>query len=259
MQNAITLTVDGLTLRGMEHLPDGLGDGKAPAVILYHGFTGTMLEPHRLFLKISRALTNLGFACFRFDFSGSGESDGDFEEMTVSREIREASAIMDFVKLHPSVDAHRVNILGLSLGGFIAGALSGDRKEEVSQLVLLAPAGNMRDLILGGAQAAGMRATDEFHDLGGNRIGKPFVMDLMGLDGFQRARPYQGPVLLIHGTDDPTVPVAVSHRYQAEVYAGRAKMHLLEGADHTFNSHLWESEVISTLCDFLSPHIHTNG
>src|ERR1700737_4360766 len=87
MQRAIELVYNGMTLRGMEHIPHASSNEKLPAVILFHGFTGNKLEPHRLFLKISRALEQLGFACFRFDFLGSGESDGNFEVFPVPKKL----------------------------------------------------------------------------------------------------------------------------------------------------------------------------
>ena len=49
MQKPIELVVKGKTLRGMYHYPDG--EGIYPTVILFHGFTGDKLEPHRSLLK----------------------------------------------------------------------------------------------------------------------------------------------------------------------------------------------------------------
>ncbi|MCL6627130.1 MAG: hypothetical protein K6T68_11175, partial [Alicyclobacillus shizuokensis] len=55
MQRAVELVSHGATLRGMEHIPDQAAE-TYPAVLLFHGFTGNRLEPHRMFLKISRML-----------------------------------------------------------------------------------------------------------------------------------------------------------------------------------------------------------
>ena len=45
MQKAIELVSQGLTLRGMLHMPDN-ASGKVPAAIIFHGFTGNKMEPH---------------------------------------------------------------------------------------------------------------------------------------------------------------------------------------------------------------------
>src|SRR5690554_6935674 len=138
MQKAIELTVKGKTLRGMYHRPDQ--EGKYPTVILFHGFTGDKLEPHRIFLKLSRRLAAGRTAMLRFDFSGSGESDGDFEEMTFSSEVREAEAIVDYAQSLPTTDGENLGVVGLSLGGAVAATLAGRRPEALRALVLWAAA-----------------------------------------------------------------------------------------------------------------------
>ncbi|WAH37665.1 alpha/beta hydrolase family protein [Alicyclobacillus dauci] len=252
MQRAITLTVEGLTLRGMEHVPERATESPVPAVILFHGYTGTKLEPHRSFLKISRALETKGIASFRFDFAGSGESDGDFENMTASSEIRDAKAILQMVKRDPRIESDKVTLLGLSMGGFVAGITAGDLPNDVDKLILLAPAGNFRDLVQYKMSQAGIRSDDQIFDDGGNLVGRGLYEDVIQIDGFGRAKPFRGPVLLIHGTKDEAVPYSVSEKYASDVYGDRAILRLIDGADHTFNSHAWESQVIAHILDFMT-------
>jgi uncharacterized protein len=250
MQKAITLVHQGMTLRGMEHIPVHAKE-PVPAVILFHGFTGTKLEPHRLFLKISRALEEKGVASFRFDFLGSGESDGNFEEMTASKEIAEANTILNFVKKDPRIDPNQVSLLGLSMGGLVASVLAGDRPDDIRRLALLAPAGNMYEIIKDTAEACLANPGLKVVDYNGNLVGREFAEDLKTLDVFERARHYEGEVLLIHGTKDPTVHYEVSSQYQDRSYGDRAKIHFIAEADHTFNRYEWETEVISTICSFI--------
>lgn len=251
MQKAIELTCNGFVLRGMAHIPERASDEKLPAVILFHGFTGNKLEPHRMFVKISRALEKLGFAVFRYDFSGSGESDGDFEQMTVSGEIAEAHAILDAVQNDPRVDATQISLIGLSMGGLVASVLAGDRPQDVHKLVLMAAAGNMYDIIKDTVDAYLAYPDLQVVDHDGNLVGRAFAEDLKTLDVFTRAKSYDGDVLLIHGTKDDTVPYDVSLKYQELSYGGRAKLHSIEDADHTFNRYEWETEVIDSICQFI--------
>ncbi|TCP52778.1 hypothetical protein EV586_10721 [Tumebacillus sp. BK434] len=251
MQKAIELEYDGQILRGMEHVPEPNEGGRLPAVILYHGFTGDKLEPHRMFLKICRALEAMGIACFRFDFLGSGESDGNFEAMTVSGEIAEAGAILDMVKQDPRIDPERVTLLGMSMGGLVASVLAGERAQDVHKLVLLCPAGEMYLLVKDLIDSVLAVPDLQVYDYNGDLIGRAFAEDLKTLQVLERAKGYKGDVMLIHGTKDPTVPYQVSLAYQAQSYEGRAQVHLIEDADHTFNKTSWEREVIGKICDFL--------
>jgi pimeloyl-ACP methyl ester carboxylesterase len=248
-QQAVTIRHNGMALRGMEHIPQGK---KLPAVILYHGFTGTKLEPHRIFLKISRALEEKGIASFRFDFLGSGESDGNFEEMTVLNELAEARTIFDYVKGHPKIDENSISLLGLSMGGLVASLLAGELKEEIEKLILMAPAGTMGRLAEEYSGSAPYIPDLDAYDLGGNVVGRNFVEELSTIDVWKKAAEYQKKVLLIHGTNDETVPFEVSSLYITNCYQDNAIFHPIEGAGHTFNSYQWEQEVIGLVGDFMT-------
>lgn len=249
MQKASAILHNGKVLRGMEHLPDR---NQCPAVILLHGFTGTKLEPHRFFLKMSKELERYGIAVFRFDFLGSGESDGDFEEMTVLNELAEAKSILKYVLEHPTVDSDRVSILGFSMGGLVASLLAGEMPETVEKLVLLAPAGNMEDKAESIVEHACFIEEKNAFDLGGNLIGRNFIDELKTIKVYERAANYGKDVLLVHGTEDLSVPFEESMEYIEESYGERARLVSIHGADHTFNSYHWEKQVIEAVCAFLT-------
>ncbi|MDQ0191115.1 alpha/beta hydrolase [Alicyclobacillus cycloheptanicus] len=258
MQKAVELQHQGLTLRGMLHVPED-GQGPWPAVIIYHGFTADKLGPHQMFVKLSRVLANIGVAVVRFDFSGSGESDGLFQDITVTREVAEANAMLDFAAGLAEVDAARITLVGHSVGGLVASIVAASRPADVRRLVLIAPAGNLREFVFTMARQVGVGGPGgidpqaDVFDLEGNLVGRSFALDLLTLDAYERAKSYTGDVLLVHGTDDATVPLAVSESYQEKVYGGRAQTRFIEGANHTFSKHVWEQALIDTICDFVRP------
>src|SRR5690606_22833722 len=94
-----------------------------------------------IFLKLSRRLSAEGLAVVRFDFSGSGESDGDFEEMTFGGEVLEAQEILKFIRFLPTTDPERVGLVGFSMGGAVASILAGTNPTAVKALVLWSAAG----------------------------------------------------------------------------------------------------------------------
>jgi uncharacterized protein len=250
VQQDVSIEVQGITLRGTVHMPDER-TGDVPAVILFHGFTSHRLEAHRLFVKVSRFLESQGVASFRFDFAGSGESDGSFSEMTVTSELRDASAILDFVKAYPHINASRITLCGLSLGGMVATLLAKDRPHDINQLILIAPAGNFKQIIEEMMQAYHGIEHSEVFDYGGHPVGRSFAEEILQLNPFERAKGFTGQVLLIHGTQDARVPVSVSERYLADTYEGRGRLILVEDANHTFDSLKWEEELIQSIFHFI--------
>lgn len=82
-------------------------------VILCHGFTGTKVESGRLFVLMARALQKAGLNALRFDFMGSGDSSGDFNEISPNTQIRDALDVLAWGQRRYK----KVAFLGLSFGG----------------------------------------------------------------------------------------------------------------------------------------------
>lgn len=255
MQKAVEIESRGLTLRGMVHIPDG-NTGKLPVVIIFHGFTGHKMESHFSFVKLSRLLEKSGIASVRFDFGGSGESDGDFVDMTISKELLDAKTILDYVKTLDYVDINRIGVVGLSMGGAVASMLAGDRKEDICALCLWAPAGNMLELILNGPYKDKIAEIEQngYIDLGGLLLGLDFINDLKSIDIYEKASSYDKNVLILHGDSDKTVPVSASEKF-LEIYEKRGCLHIVQGGDHTFNSKVWEDEVLDYTMEFMADEL----
>src|SRR5579864_8279648 len=114
----------GKMLRGVLHRPSDAAGRSLPAVVMFHGFTGNRMEAHWIFVKCARNLAQAGIASLRFDFCGSGESDGEFSEVTLRGEIADGRMAVEFLRRQRGIDAQRVGLLGLSLGGTVAAALA---------------------------------------------------------------------------------------------------------------------------------------
>lgn len=86
-----------------------------PFVLFAHVFTGNKnLTASK---HISRALTMNGFGVMRFDFTGLGESEGDFSETNFSSNVEDLEAAADYLAKHHEAPAV---IVGHSLGGAAA-------------------------------------------------------------------------------------------------------------------------------------------
>lgn len=266
MEKYVELTRPSGRMRGMLHLPQRSAFRPPwPAVALYHGFTGSRMEARFLFVSFSRLLARHGIASARFDFLGSGESDGEFQDMTLSGEIEDARAVLDHLARVRGVDRRRLSLLGLSAGGTVAGCLAGERgeggeggKPGVRGLVLWAPAGEISERIRERAGALQGReaprgeaaASRDPLDYGGLRVGARYVSDAMQLQVLRRSAAYTGPVLVAFGTSDPVVPPEVGRRY-GELYGPRARLVPIEGAGHVFESAAWREELFRRSLEFL--------
>lgn len=116
---------------------------KCPVVILMPGFTGPRDEEfipgtnERVFQKTSRILAGYGFASFRFDWRGYGDSEGNFSDASFSSELSDTIAALDFIckELKNVVNTTSIGIIGFSQGGLI-GTLAAAKDKRVDSLVL---------------------------------------------------------------------------------------------------------------------------
>ncbi|NOY08869.1 MAG: alpha/beta fold hydrolase [Spirochaetes bacterium] len=256
MEQYVELKTSKGILRGVMHLPEDRGTkGKFPGVIMYHGFTGNRMEPGFMFVRFSRLLAENGIASIRFDFRGSGESDGTFDKMTLSGEIEDAAYISNYFRSRGEIDSGRVFLLGLSMGGTVAGYTAGSKGRNTAGLILWAPAGEMRDRL---KEREEMIRMGEFKgnplDMGGLLVGPGFIEDVQKLNILDTTSLYRGDVLIIHGTEDKTVPPKVSEHYK-QILGEKATLKFIDGADHTFQGAEWISGLFSATLDFIRARI----
>ncbi len=249
MVRYVELVNNGLTLRGMLHIPDNIR--KAPLAILFHGFTGHKQELHRIFVKMSRTLECNGIMSLRFDFAGSGDSDGDFHQMTFSSELSDAEAILDYGLSLENIDKDKCYLIGLSMGGAIASVLAGKRPKEISKLCLWAPAGDLYFIINQLIKDKGKEYDSlNYYDYIGNEVGKKFLSEIKGLDIYQLSKGFPGYVLIIQGEMDEVVPLENAYKYK-RIYNENCNIHMIKEANHVFENIAWEKEVIARTLEFL--------
>lgn len=237
------------TLRGMLHRPPA---DRAPAVVLLHGYTGTRVEQDRLFVQMARVLAGSGLAVLRFDFYGSGESDGDFEECTVQTELDDASAALDWLAAQPGIAPEQIGVIGLSMGGCV-GALLAGQDARVKALVLLnavsIPALHFQDMPQEG---------DDALIEGGQRIGPQFLPVFYASDPLAALRLYRHRALIVHGTADDVVPRQEADALQAAL-GNRGELFLLEGAGHTFQHPRWRETLFNRTAAWLHARLTPDG
>ncbi len=256
MEKYVELKKKNGTLRGMLHLPENIeGKSKIPGVILYHGFTGNRMEPSFIFVRFSRLLAEHGIASVRFDFLNSGESDGSFEKMTLSEEIEDAEDILNYFSSLEPIDEKNIFLLGLSMGGSIAGYVAGKHSKKLKGLILWAPAGEMALFI---EEREKLTSSGNFtgnpKDINGLLLGDVFIEDVKQLSILEMTADYRGPATIIHGTGDESVPPEVSRRYK-DIFGDRSELTMIDGADHTFQGLNWGKKLFSTSLEFIQKNL----
>ena len=230
MKTKVNLTGDKGRISAILQRPKLAEGQKCPLVILMHGFmSNKALQPLK---GIAKALEVEGIASLRFDFDGHGRSEGRFQDMTVLTEIADAKAVWAYAE---SLDfVSKIALLGQSQGGVVAGMLAGELgASEVAALVQLSPAAVLKDDALSGVLMGkhyDPSNPPETLSVLFHKVGRGYFKVARTLPIYETSAKYDGPVCLIHGTDDRIVPYRYSEQYDA-VYKDSV-LHLLEGENH---------------------------
>ena len=103
----------GERLAGVLHLPRETVNGFG--VILCHGMESSK-ESLKL-IHLGDSLSRAGFTVLRFDFTGAGESSGEFECITCTRHVEDLEAAHGLLKERGLAQA---GVIGSSMGGTTA-------------------------------------------------------------------------------------------------------------------------------------------
>lgn len=92
-----------------------------PLIILMHGFMSNKQD--RGMTAIASELQEKRIAYIRFDFNGHGDSESNFQNMTVANEIEDAKKVYEYAR---SLDfVSDIALLGHSQGGVVASMVAG--------------------------------------------------------------------------------------------------------------------------------------
>lgn len=212
-------------------------EGVKPGVVFLGGFKSDMTGSKALFLE-NWAMKS-GRAFLRFDYSGHGQSSGEFVEGCIGDWAQDAGEIIAALTKGQQV------IVGSSMGGWIGLLLAKRMPERVRGLVGIAAAPDFTedsfwadfDVAQRGAilQEGQLELPSDYAD-------SPYIITRRLIeDGrsqlvLRDALELPFPVRLLQGTDDSSVKTSVPLRIMAHASGEDMRLTLVKGADHSFSS-----------------------
>jgi pimeloyl-ACP methyl ester carboxylesterase len=209
------------------------GPGVSPTFVWLGGFKSDMAGTKAERLAQWAATRGQGFV--RFDYFGHGQSEGRFEDGTISRWLGDTLAVIDQRTSGPLV------LVGSSMGGWLALLAARARPDRVAGLLLIAPAADFTERLMW----AGMSAAEQATILAEGRIEEPsqyspepnVITRALIEDGRTHLlmdAPYlfAGPVRILQGGADPDVPVAHVEALAGLIRSETITFDLISDGDH---------------------------
>lgn len=193
----------GLLLAARLELPDG--EPPVAYAIFAHCFTCS--KNIKAAVNISRAMSSRRIAVLRFDFTGLGESEGDFSSTTFTTQVGDLVAAAQFLEREYQAPAL---LVGHSLGGSAVLVAAGEIPSAVAVVTIAAPydPAHLRRLLGDSAEKIERQGEATVH-LGENY----FNIRKELLDDLERQRPAEtlaqlkGALLVMHSPADSIVRI----------------------------------------------------
>lgn len=249
-QQEVTCQSGDNTLRGTLTVPKEHAD-QIPVAILLHG-----LNTDRTWCDdIAWILADNGIASVRFDFDGNGTSDGASEDMTISSEVRDTIAMLDYVEGLSFTDLDNIFMVGKSMGAVDAVLAAQGRGNEIRAMCLWYPGFGVSDMarhgFLLGAFFNPIDPPDTV-EVAGYTYGRGFIREAQALDYQSACKSYSRPVMILHGDADFIVPIQYS--FEVEPLFPNCTLQVVPGGNHGFYG--WqEMKALNDMLDFLQENL----
>ncbi len=233
IEKPVTFKCENEQIIGILHLPE---NQKFPLIIIVHGLNSNKLGPHSFFVRAAREFAKNGFGVLRFDFRGSGDSEGNYENQTVTSMLKDLETVISNVSEIKGIE--KICLIGHSRGAYIS-LLQASRDERIDCVIVWC--GSVQEEILKGV------ILDEIERKGyaifrNFLITKKYVEDY--LKYYLDFKKIKVPVGLIYGElDDITYPSLGIKIYN--LLECPKKLEILEDLDHFFTKQSAQEKVIS--------------
>ncbi len=235
---------DGTELAGLLHVPE------APkgSILLAHCFTCS--KDQRTTARLAKHLEEAGYAVLRFDFTGLGESTGEFAVTSIATNVRDVvAAAGELIRRGYGP----CGMLGHSLGG-AAMLLAAPKVHTVRSIAVVgtpSTAQHVRHLL-------GVEAQDQIREEGEAQItvgGRPFQLARTFLEDLDRVgeeppvADLGRPLCIVHSVDDEVVGVEEGERLFAAAKQPKSFVPLI-GADHLLSERAKLDQAARALVDW---------
>ncbi len=209
-EQQVEFALDGTRMFGMAHLPERPRAG----VVFCHPFAEERKSAYRAMVTAARAFCDAGFAVLRFDYRGCGDSEGEFQDATVS--TREADIAEAMAQLTRLAGVECVGLLGLRLGALFAARVAEDMG-DLPFLVLWEPVANgknyfmadlrkklIKEMMTSGKGSVkreeiieSLKSPETVIDFDGYLVSGAMYSELEGIDLLSQLGRHRGPTLLV--------------------------------------------------------------
>lgn len=191
-------------------------------VIMSHGFRGSSDGPARQFVDFQRLLNKEGFSVLRFDQPNSGNSDGDYLDVSYGEWV---NTTVYFAKKHLYL-GYKVALMGQSMGAAVSIVATSrpELKDKIPCILLWVPGVNDGDF---------NGDYDQIFEEAGQKYKGRFWKEARKANSLKCLDDYKGGIHLVYGEKDRYVSKRLREKVIEIVRKKKQPYMILRGQDHS--------------------------
>jgi len=221
-----------------------------PVIILCHGFITS--KDSWTYKRLEETLNNHQISTFRFDFFGHGESEGKFEDITISEAVDDIFNATSFLK---NKGYSKIGLFGSSFGG-IASIMAASKTNDLFILALKSPVSNYKERDLAVKTKEELKNWKEkgyryYVDGDGRKLklNYTFFKDFGNNNGYKAAKKIEIPTLIVHRDKDESVPIKQSKKTASLIKD--CKLEIIKGANHSYSNPEDFEKMLGLISEFI--------
>ena len=226
------------------HLAYRLRPGRSPTLLFLPGYASDMDGAKAV--ALDGLAERRGLSMLRFDYSGTGLSEGRFEDGTLDAWTDQAEAMLDRLTQGPVI------VIGSSMGGWIGLHLALRRPERVAALVGIAAAPDFTNWGFSDDQKVELERAGSIQD-GPHVVTHSFWKSGQQLRLLDQPIAISCPVRLIHGEVDEDVPLPIAVRLLQQLRSADVQLTIVKGGGHRLSEPHEIETILRTVAGQLEP------
>ena len=198
---------DGRTITGFLYRPPAKFGGQRPVAVYIHGGPEGQFRPAFLG-RLNYYLNELGVALIFPNVRGSSGYGKTFLKLDNGflREdsVKDIGALLDWIPTQPGLDGDRILVTGSSYGGYMSLAVATDYSDRIRASINVVGISNFVTFLENTEDYRRDLRRVEYGDERDPAM-RQFLMDISPLT---KANQIQNPMLVVHGANDPRVPLS---------------------------------------------------
>jgi len=221
-----------------------------PIMILCHGFSTS--KDSSTYVRLEKILNGEGISTFRFDFFAHGESEGEFEDITISEAVDD---ILNAIRFLKELGYSKIGLVGSSFGG-LASVMAASKTDDLFVLALKSPVSDDLGKLVAQESRQEIETWKEkgfiYYTSGdgrGLRLNYSFFEDDEKVNGYEAAKKIKIPTFIVHGNNDESVPIEQSKKIVGLI--DNSRLEVIESADHRYSKPEDFEKMLGLISEFI--------